>query len=154
LRDSKGLADLAVLIARVGREVHVAELVGAADLVVGTHDALADDQAIASYRARLAGLAEEEDDAHAMGDVERAARARAEYEELVDHLSSSLGLGGRARAADDWAERARKAVRSRVGSTLKRIDAQHPALGKHLRASVRTGAFCVYDPPEPVDWQL
>jgi hypothetical protein len=155
LRDSKGLADLAVMLARPGREVHVAELVGAIELGQRpAHDAVLDAAAIASYRARLTELAEEEDDAETMGDAERSARARSEREALVHRLSSDVGLGGRIRRADDWAERARKAVRTRVASALKRIEAQHPPLGRHLRASIRTGAYCVYDPPEPAAWEL
>jgi tetratricopeptide (TPR) repeat protein len=155
LRDAKGLADLAVMLARPGREVHVAELVGAVDLGPRpAGDALLDDKAIASYRARLTELAEEEDEADTTGDAERSAVARAEREALVDRLSSDLGLGGRSRTAEDWAERARKAVRTRVASALKRIDVEHPSLGRHLRASVKTGAYCAYDPPEPVTWQL
>lgn len=155
LRHSKGLADLVVMLARPGREVHVAELVGAVDLGQRpAADALLDDKAIASYRTRLTELAEEEDDADTAGDAERSARARAEREILIDRLSSDLGLAGRSRTADDWAERARKAVRTRVASALKRIEAEHPVLGRHLRASVKTGAYCAYDPPEPVTWEL
>jgi len=155
LRDAKGLADLAVMLARPGREVHVAELVGAVDLGPrAAGDALLDDKAIASYRARLTELAAEEDEADTTGDAERSARARAEREAIIDRLSSDLGLGGRSRTADDWAERARKAVRTRVASALKRIEAEHPPLGRHLRAAVKTGAFCAYDPPEPVTWEL
>jgi tetratricopeptide (TPR) repeat protein len=154
LRHSKGLADLAVLIARPGREVHVAELVGSGDLPSARGDELVDEKAISAYRARLADLAEEEDDARRSADAERAARARAQYDDLVEHLTRSLGMDGRSRRSDDWTERARKTVRSRIGNTLKRIDVQHPPLGRHLRASIRTGLFCRYEPPDPVSWQL
>ncbi|HUR22682.1 MAG TPA: hypothetical protein VMZ73_02300 [Acidimicrobiales bacterium] len=155
LRDAKGLADLAVMLARPGREVHVAELAGAAELGPRpAPDALLDDKAIASYRARLTVLVEEEDEADTMGDAQRSGLARAEREALVERLAADLGLGGRSRTAEDWAERTRKAVRRRVAGALKRIEAEHPPLGRHLRASVKTGAFCAYDPPETVTWQL
>jgi tetratricopeptide (TPR) repeat protein len=154
LRHSKGLADLAVLIARPGREVHVAELVNAGDLPAVGRDVLVDEKAIAAYRARLTDLAEEEEDAQRSGDGERAARAKADYDTLVGHLTRSLGVDGHSRRSDDWTERARKAVRSRIGNSLKRIDVEHALLGRHLRASVRTGLFCSYEPPEPVNWQL
>jgi hypothetical protein len=45
-------------------------------------------------------------------------------------------------------------VTQRIRPTLKRIDAVHPRLGRHLLSGVRTGTFCVYDPEEPVRWQL
>ena len=44
---------------------------------------------------------------------------------------------------------------SGAGSTprSKRIEAEHPSAGRHLRRSVQTGAFCAYDPAEPVRWE-
>ena len=155
VRDTKGMADLAVLLARPGVEVHVAELVGASSALGtsgSTHPVL-DETAIVAYRKRLRDLSAEEDDADASGDAARAARARAEREAIADQLAADLGLGGASRTAPDWVERARKAVRRRVDAALKRIEAEHPAAGRHLRRSVRTGAFCVYDPAEPVRWE-
>jgi hypothetical protein len=45
-------------------------------------------------------------------------------------------------------------VRSRVRDALDRIAEVNPALGRHLRRSVRTGTFCVYDPDPDVVWEL
>ena len=70
----------------------------------------------------------------------------------MGQLSSAYGLGGRPRRTGDDAERARQAVTWRIRDAMARIDAAHPELGSHLRRSVRTGTFCVYDPAEPVDW--
>ena len=64
------------------------------------------------------------------------------------------GLGGRARKAGDHAERARSAVTWRIRSAITRIEAVHPALGRHLKNSVRTGTFCAYTPEERFDWHL
>ena len=53
----------------------------------------------------------------------------------------------------DWlVERARKAVRRRLNDALTRIESAHPALGRHLRNSVRTGTFCCYAPERDVRW--
>jgi hypothetical protein len=41
-----------------------------------------------------------------------------------------------------------------VNDAMKRIEAVDPALGRHLRQSVRTGTFCVYHPDPPVDWHV
>lgn len=152
VRDMKGFADIAVLLDRRGREVHVSELAGA--LVRTNPQPLADGKAIAAYRQRLADLADDEAEAERNHDGERVARLRQEREALLAHLSSSVGLRGRTRVADDVAERARKAVRLRIANALKRIEGAQPAVGRHLRASIRTGAFCVYEPVDDVDWQL
>ena len=154
VRDAKGMADLAVLLARPGVEVHVAELVGSGGVLPAptAHELVLDEQAIASYRLRLGDLAVEEDDAESAGDGDRAARARAEREAIEDQLAADLGLGGAPRTTPDWVERARKAVRRRIDASLKRVEVEHPAAGRHLRRSVQTGVFCAYDPAEPVSW--
>jgi hypothetical protein len=89
------------------------------------------------------------DDAEAGGDPERAARAREELEFIARELAAAYGLGGAARRLDDPAERARKAVRNRIRDALARIEASQPALGRHLRASIRTGSFCSCQPERP-----
>ncbi len=49
-----------------------------------------------------------------------------------------------------------RTVRRAIKAALATIDTHHPALGQHLRATVRTGTYCAYtpDPRIPVDWQL
>lgn len=46
------------------------------------------------------------------------------------------------RTVRDEHERARQAVRARIRTAIDRFAAVHPALGRHLEASIRTGAFC------------
>jgi hypothetical protein len=154
VRAVKGFADIAMLLARPGREVHVAELVGAESVASGGGAPVIDRAAIESYRGRLADLADDERDADERGDAEAATRARAEREAIMARLAADLRPDGRPRAQDDWVERARKAVRARVAHALKRIEVAAPAAGRHLRASIRTGEYCAYEPPEPVRWQL
>jgi hypothetical protein len=156
VKHSKGMADLAVLLAAPGREFHVSELEPGAGLTLAGAaggDAV-DRTAISAYRGRLEDLAEEIDDADAAHDTGRAERARAEYDALVDELSRSLGLGGRARSAGaEPVERLRKAVSARVRDAIRRIDGFHPELGRHLANSVRTGVFCSYRPETPLTWR-
>jgi hypothetical protein len=156
LHASKGLAVIATLLADPRREFHVIELVGSAPRMTARMgaDPLLDEQAIREFRERLAELADEVEDAEAMHDQERAATARAEYDTLVTRLSSDLALGGRSRPSDAWPERARKTIRKRLQDALVRIENADPQLGHHLRRSIKTGAFCSYDPAEPVTWIL
>jgi tetratricopeptide (TPR) repeat protein len=173
LRDSKGLRDITLLLARAGTEVHCSELVAAAERASGVPTASPreiaeaglsregsmgterlDDRARSAYRARLVDLQEALDEAEAANDPERAARARAEMDALTAELAGAYGLGGRARRTGDPVERARKAVTERIRAALDRVGAAHPALGRHLENSIRTGVFCSYRPETPVDWQL
>jgi hypothetical protein len=53
-------------------------------------------------------------------------------------------------------ERARSAVTKRIRDALQKIEKNHPVLGRHLSARVKTGYECIYtpDPDRPVVWQL
>jgi hypothetical protein len=45
-------------------------------------------------------------------------------------------------------------VTARIKEAIKRIEEVHPELGRHLRASVRTGTFCAYSPEQPHTWDV
>ncbi len=160
MRDAKGLADLAALLAVPGREIPAADLVaaasgglGRADLGLGADEVL-DETARRQIRRRLADLDEEIGEADAWADPERASRARAERDALVGEVAAATGLAGRARRLGDQGERARKAVTARIRDVIGRIGRVHPSLAAHLRASVTTGTRCCYSPAAPVSWQL
>jgi hypothetical protein len=53
-------------------------------------------------------------------------------------------------------ERARSAVGKRIRAEIKRIRDAHPALGRHLAATIATGYFCAYEPERDVavEWAL
>ena len=153
LPDSKGLHDLAALLARPGREVHSTELLAAVVEQPDTGEVL-DAPARHSYEARIVELQGELTEAEELGDRGRADAARLELDLLVDQLAAARGLGGRARRSGGTAERARTAVTWRIRSAIKRIDGVHPELGRHLRAAVRTGLWCSYQPEQPVAWRL
>ena len=157
VRHAKGVADLALLLERAGREVHVRELEGVATMHhrSGLSDPVLDEEAVRSYRQRLHDLEEELDEADRHGDLVRAAALAAERDTLVAELARAFGVGGRARrVASDPDERLRKAVSARVRASIERIESLSPPLGKHLRAAVRTGFWCAYEPEHPVDWTV
>lgn len=155
VRHAKGIADLAVLLANAGREVHVRTLGGVDHLpAVGAHPVL-DEAAVDAYRTRLRDLEAELDEADRHADVARAARLAAERDALVAELARGLGIGGRRRrAAGDPDERLRKAVSARIKASIDRLEGLHPDLGRHLRHAVRTGYWCCYAPERPVAWHV
>lgn len=162
VRDRKGLHDLATLLAAPKKEVAAVDLAGVSggsDASEGLHapghaGEVLDAQARRDYEARIRELQEEADDAEADRDFERAAKAEAEMDALLGQLAGAVGLGGRGRKAGHPAERARTAVAWRIKSAIDHIEKVHPTLGGHLRRSVRTGAFCAYDPEDAPDWSL
>jgi pimeloyl-ACP methyl ester carboxylesterase len=172
LRDSKGLRDLARLLAAPRHELHVLDLAApptaatrTASSFRGTADAgmtidsrptepIIDDAARAAYKRRIAELKQDIDDAENVGDGEAGAKARQELDILVKELASAYGLGGRPRRTPDHVERARKAVTRRLRDVVARIDRAHPALGRHLDASVHTGVYCSYAPERDLVWTV
>jgi predicted ATPase len=148
----KGFADLAQLLAQPGRAIHCLDLDGGA----GQADLgeVIDARAREEYRARAAELQAEIEDARRAHDPAREERSRDELGEIAAALEAAYGLGGRARRAGDPAERARSAVAWRIRSALGKLEGEHDQLARHLRNSVRTGTWCVYEPEAPVDWVL
>ncbi len=142
LRDAKGLRDLAVLLAAPGRDVAATELIAGVT------------PAAAACLAGLARLDEELAEADTHHDIERSARLAAERDALIDELTSAAGLGGRPRRLGDVTERARTTVTARIRDAIGRIERVHPELGRHLRASIVTGARCSYRPAETVRWSI
>jgi tetratricopeptide (TPR) repeat protein len=153
LPDSKGLGDIATLIEAHGAGVHVLTLVGHRLARMGA-DPVLDERAKAAYKARLAGLAGEIEDAEDAGSPGRAEALRSERAALIRELAAAAGLGRRDRKLGDEAERARKTVSARVRDALAKIGQAHPELADHLRSSLRMGTLCSYSPAEPVTWTL
>ena len=69
-------------------------------------------------------------------------------------LSAALGPGDRVRFAGDPAERARKAVTTRIRAAVSTIAEPDLALARHLCNAVRTGRLCSYQPEETVSGQI
>lgn len=148
VRDVRGLHYVAHLLRHPGREFHALDLVdpnGSGALRSDGIPAL-DSEAKATYRRRLDDLRDDLAEAERIGDVGRAARARAEREALAEQLAAAMGLGGRDRLAGAAAERARCAVTQCIRVALKRIRTALPALADDLRLHIKTGVYCVYVP--------
>jgi hypothetical protein len=153
LPDMKGMHDLAVLLARPGREVHCTELMGAAVEQADIGPVL-DAQARRAYEAKIVELQGELAEAEDFGDTGRAEKLRTDMELLLAELAAATGFGGRARHAGASTDRVRSAVSQRIRATLRRLEELHPPLGRHLRAAVHTGTWCAYRPDSPVRWEL
>ena len=107
-----------------------------------------------AYRRRLAEIDDDIEQAHAIGDGERAAQADAERDFLLRELSRAVGLSGRDRRAASASERARAGVTRAIRQAITRIAEHHPQLGEHLSRTIRTGTYCAYmpDPRAPAGW--
>lgn len=125
--DVAGLRHIAALLAAEGRPVHAVDLVET-------------DEADAEYRARLAELETQ----LAASDPVAAALARAEHDLLRTELAHAVPQAG---------DRARRLAALRIRTCLDDLDGVLPALARHLRRSIRTGTFCLYEPQRPQRWR-
>jgi hypothetical protein len=156
VRRTKGADYLARLLAKPGWEIHVLDLAGQRASAAGQDGGLGpglDAEAKSAYKRRLDELREDLDEADKFADTERASHAQLEIDALTRELSAAVGLFGRDRARGTATERARQSVTKAIKATIDRISRQSPALGRHLAAHVRTGAYCVYAPDPPTLWE-
>jgi hypothetical protein len=153
MKASKGMTDLARLLASPGQEISAMDLMGSTK-AGGLIDETLDGRARRELSERIRELQADVEEAEQFNDLLRADRAAAEMDRLVDELSAAVGLGGRARTTGSDQERARSAVTQRVRSTIGRIALHAPPLARRLSNSVETGTFCVYRPMEPTSWVI
>ena len=69
-------------------------------------------------------------------------------------MTELAGRFGARSARRGPAETARKAVTKVLRMQIGKLLDLHPALGRHLRDTVRLGTVCVYAPATPVDWNV
>ena len=150
LTEVKGFYDLEKLLNNAGQPIHCAELMGAS--IKTARQPLIDEKARVEYQNKILLLQQDIDEAERNNDVEVLYKLQKEYDEILEHLSSSLGLSGKIREAGNPIEKARSAVTWRIRNAISKIEKAHPALGKHLSNAVKTGTFCSYDPERKMEW--
>ncbi len=181
MKNNTGLQYIAYLLQYPHRQTHVSELVAAVEgqpesaldvlasereatasaelrVQAGLGDAgpLLDPTSKAIYKQRLEDLREELHDARRCHDLGRIAQLEREREFVTHELVRAVGLGGKDRAAASAAERARVNVQRAIKAALEKLASHHPALGRHLGATIKTGLYCVYAPDLqlPSPWQF
>lgn len=158
LKNNRGLAYIAHLLGRPEEKVHAVHIVAQARValrqVTPPHDSVLT-TAVAECRERLAELRADLSEAEENSDEGRGREARARIEAVSTELLDVLGRGERQSEAHPRAERARLNVSRGIAAALKKIDIYHPSLATHLRATLRTGTFCIYqpDPRVPLRWR-
>jgi tetratricopeptide (TPR) repeat protein len=157
LRDGRGLHYLRALLAAPGRDVRALDLVaGGAGLTGAGMGPMLDAAAREAYRARLATLTAGLDAADRAGDLVAAEQIEAERRALLAELRRATGLGRRDRLVAPEAERARVNVTRTLRAAIERIAPAAPHAAAYLRASIRTGRACRYEPAPggPARWHV
>jgi hypothetical protein len=155
LKGSRGLDYIHVLLRSPGRTFSPAELrdamSGHGRIPTGNLGPVADAQAIRNYQRRLTELRADLDVATEHNDLGRCDRIMYEIDVLEQEIRRCVGLGGRLRQNSD-AERARKAVSNAIHRALGQLRARHPALCRHLIATLKIGNGMSYLPDDELEW--
>jgi non-specific serine/threonine protein kinase len=108
------------------------------------------------YRGLIEDLQAQLARAEARRDEAAVRRLSAELGFVRRELGRAVGIGGRDRVSGSHAERARVNVTRAIRATLKRLAGYDAQLGAELERSVRTGAFCAYEPDlrRPLRWTV
>mgnify|MGYP001606093602 FL=1 len=152
-KDSIHNHDIAKLKSNQKNQINSMELMGSI-LQENVDAETIDGKAKNSYQKKIKSLLADIEDAQELNNSELVFKLEDDYESLVDHLTKSLGLAGKPRKIGSSVEKARSAVTWRVRSAIKKIEAVHPQLGKHLSNSISTGTFCSYKPELTVNWTV
>jgi TolB-like protein len=152
ISDAKGINDIARLLWVPGEQIHCSELMGSMVRMRG--EQLFDEKAKKNYKAKLLSLQEDLSIAEVANDYQKSEMLQKEYDDILNMISSSIGLNGRSRKSDDPIEKVRSAVTWRIRNSIKKIASIHPSLGKHLSNSIKTGLFCSYRPEKSISWAL
>jgi hypothetical protein len=152
--DSKGVADLAVLLANPGADVHSLRLMGSVDGSGGA-GAMADRAALDAYRRRLVDLDDDADQAERDHDLARIERTAVERDALLAELRRvTTATGEQRQFANHPAERARKAVSARIRAAISSIGEVLPELADHLNCTIVTGTQCRYSGGAEFSWHV
>ncbi len=152
--DSKGVRDIAFLLARPGTDVHALALVGSPDRSTSSGD-IVDRATLDSYRRRLADIDDDATEAERDNDGGRIERIAMERDALITELGRVTGPAGRARQfANHPGERARKAVSARIRMSIASIGDVLPALRDHLDRAIVTGTRCRYSAVDAPKWDV
>lgn len=103
---------------------------------------------------RLEKIKEEKEEAESFQNWDRVEKLEEEREKIIQYLGSNFGLRGKPRETGA-ANKARLNVKRAIERALEKIEKSLPALGSHLRSSIRTGYQCSYRPDgdTPISWE-
>ncbi len=160
IKENRGLVYLAHLLREPHREFHVLALAAhvspESSTMMSSAETSSGGQLHVATKQRLAELREELEEAQEFHDQGRIEWLQDEIAVLSDDLMDAMGLGEHAAAENVEAERARVNISRAIKVAIKKIDECHPALGRHLAHTIKTGTYCSYTPDSRLQmaWQV
>lgn len=157
IQDMLGLGYVADLLRKPGVPIEATALAGASvestKITQLTGMLMADETTIKAVRRNLA-----EKKSELSGLQKRDWTRKGALEEEIAKLQKYLGEvethKGHARKVAGTAQRSRTSVTNAIRRAIDQIATQHPALGSHLKESIKTGTTPIYAPAVIPDWRF
>lgn len=155
-KDSVGIGYIARLLIQPHKIISAVTLLAARAgidplVAAGTSGEVLDAESRQRYGQRYTDLLDEVQEAKDNNDLGRIEKAERELTDLTVQLAAAFDLRGRPRQQSD-AEKVRRSVSEAVRRDIERITGEHEPLGRHLTASIFSGADFRYAPEREIDW--
>jgi len=158
VKHSIGMSHIHALLGVPRQRIAAVKLAGASGVEEITWGALPEERidarAKAEFKRRLEEINERLDDAQEFQNDDEIARLEDERDKIFADLRSATGIGGKIRTEPRAVKRPRQAAAMGITRAFGNIEAVHPGLARHLRASIRLGTSVSYEPEHDVDWRL
>ena len=122
------------------------------------NNTVADDQAIKQYEREHNNLAEQLEEANAMGNVDEVEQIKERMEALADEISKNKAseLKKKRNQPEDGsiAKKTLDKISKNIKTAIAKIEKQSPKLAEHLSQSINNGSIKIYSPEETPDWHL
>ncbi|MHA7844612.1 MAG: tetratricopeptide repeat protein [Winogradskyella sp.] len=151
LKEKKGFYDIQKLIGTPNKEFYCGDLMQTEVVEKGVN--IIDLKAKEDYQKRINNIQEELQEADENSDFDKIKSLHEEYDQIVDYITKSYDIHGRIRKTGDGTNKLRSAVTWRIRNAIMEIEKRNPLLGKHLNNSIKTGAYCKYEPEFEILWE-
>jgi len=154
----KGPTFIRYLLERQGQEIHVARMladIAGEERLDKARDAgdLIDEQTFNDCRQRYDELQEERADAE-RNHPDQLPDIDSEITQLANYFAQCVGLGSKSRKGADDVAKIRKRIARVIEIACDKINENDPQLAGHLKKSIKTHTFMIYEPETEIDWNF
>jgi 7-cyano-7-deazaguanine synthase in queuosine biosynthesis len=118
-------------------------------------DKVSDWTALGEYKRQLIDLRDDQERAREENDSVKLQQCEDDIVFIAGKIREAMGVGGKLKSVADKRKNVRDAFRNNINRFIeKQIEPSSPSCASHLRASLQFGMMSVYQPVDPIVWDL
>lgn len=118
-------------------------------------DKVADWTALEEYKRQLIDLRDDQERAREDNDSVKLQQCEDDIIFISGRVREAMGIGGKLKSVPDKRKNVRDSFRNNINRFIdKQIEPMSPSCASHLRSSLRFGMMSVYQPVDPIAWDL